>query len=183
MPLLPDLEPTDKVLHAFSKFNTGVERPMLSLLQQTLRAPESPLTVADRELLAAYSAGLTECDYCRGLHGAIALELGVPIGTLETLLYDIERAPVEPALKPLFAYVRKLTKTPEDLTDKDADTVFAAGWSSRALYDVVAITSVMGLMTRFVEGLGLRAIPEHFAEEGRLLAAHGYEVADIFRLK
>ena len=54
MPLLPSLGPEDKVPHAFAKFNTGIERPIIDMHQILMRSDDSPFTIAQRELLAAF---------------------------------------------------------------------------------------------------------------------------------
>jgi hypothetical protein len=60
------------------------------------------------------------------------------------------------------------------MTQADADSVFTAGWSERALYDAVQICCLYNFMNRFVEGLGLTPIPEKFDGEGALIKNGGY---------
>jgi hypothetical protein len=76
---------------------------------------------------------------------------------------------------PVLHYIRKLTLTPTKMTQADADAVFAAGWSERALYDAVQICCLYNFMNRFVEGLGLSPIPDQFAMEGRMIREGGYK--------
>jgi AhpD family alkylhydroperoxidase len=52
-------------------------RPLLDYHQALLRGP-SPLSVADRELIAAHVSGLTACRYCRGVRTATAGRSGCP---------------------------------------------------------------------------------------------------------
>ena len=63
-------------------------------------------------------------------------------------------------LKPILAYVRKLTLTPAKMTESDAAAVYAAGWSENALFDAVQTCALFNFMNRIVEGAGVAAYPE-----------------------
>ena len=77
-------------------------------------------------------------------------------------------------LKPVLAYIRTLTLTPTRMTQKDADSVYKAGWDERALYDAVQICCLYNFMNRFVEGLGLMPRPDQFEMEGKMIKEGGY---------
>jgi uncharacterized peroxidase-related enzyme len=95
-----------------------------------MRGP-SPLSVAERELLAAYVSGLNACQYCHGVHSVTAKEFGVPEGLLRELLEDATQAPVDARMLAILAYVKKLTLTPSRMSQEDADAVLAAGWTEQ----------------------------------------------------
>jgi len=86
------------------------------------------------------------------------------------LVGDLAGAPVDERMRPVLAFARKLTQTPSRMTQADADAVLAAGWDERAFYGIVRVTALFNFMNRFVEGLGLDAIPEHFAATGERIA-------------
>jgi len=175
MPFFPSIGDEDKVPHAFAKFNTGIERPMIELHQILMRSEDSPFSIGQRELLAAFVSGSNACKYCTGAHTATAMEFGVEETLISSLIDDIDTADVEENMKPIFKYMRKLTLEPTKMVQADADAVFNAGWSERALYDAVIICCTWNFMNRFVEGLGLSVIPEQFAMEGKMLHA-GYDM-------
>ena len=183
MPFFPSLNHEDKVPHAWAKFNTGIERPMIDLHQKLMRNEDSPFTVAQRELFAAFVSGTNACKYCAGAHSATAKQFGVEEDVIVSLLNDIETAPVDDNLKPIYKFLRKLTLDPTRMTQADADQVFEAGWSERALYDAVIICCTWSFMNRFVEGLGLSVIPEQFEMEGKMLFAGYDKIFDHFELK
>ena len=174
MPFLPSLDHADKVPHVLAKFNTGTGRPLIEYHEALLRG-ESPFTVPERELMAAYVSGVNACQYCHGAHTAAAKEFGVPEELISELLRDVSTAPVEPRLVPVLHYLRKLTLTPTRMSQADAAAVFEAGWSERALYDAIQICCLYNFMNRFVEGLGLTPIPEQFAMEGKLIKDGSYK--------
>jgi hypothetical protein len=61
------------------------------------------------------------------------------------------------------------------MTQADADAVYAAGWSERAVYDAIQIGCLYNFMNRFVEGIGLTPIPGQFDLEGRMIKEGGYK--------
>jgi uncharacterized peroxidase-related enzyme len=147
--------------------------PLLEFHQALLRG-ESPFTVQERELMAAFVSGVNACRYCYGAHSSVAKLYGVPERLMTDLLQDVHTAGVDEKLKPVLAYIRKLTLTPTQMTQADADAVLAAGWSEQALYDAVQVCCLYNFMNRFVEGLGLTPIPEQFDMEGQMIKQGGY---------
>ncbi|MGH3235669.1 MAG: carboxymuconolactone decarboxylase family protein, partial [Streptosporangiaceae bacterium] len=141
--------------------------------QALLRGP-SPLSVAERELIAAYVSGLNACRYCRGVHAATAEAFGIGEGTLAALLADVSSAPVPERMKPLLRYAGKLTLSPAKISPADAGAVLDAGWAEQALHDTVAVCGLFNLMNRLVEGLGITAGEAYFAAAARRLAGTGY---------
>ena len=183
MPFLPSLEYEDKVPHAMAKFQNGTQRPIM-LFHQALLRGESEFTVKERELMAAYVSGINACQYCYGAHSAVADLYGVPKQLITDLVADSDQADVDDKLKPVLRYLRKLTLTLTRMTQADADAVYDAGWSEQALYDAVQVCCLYNFMNRFVEGLGLTPIPEHFGMEGQMILDGGYDgMLEAFDIK
>ena len=111
MPFLPSIQPEDKVPHVLAKFQNGTQIPLLDFHQALLREA-SDFSVQERELMAAFVSGVNSCRYCYGAHSAVAKLFGVEESLLTALLDDLEHAPVDPKLRPVFHYLRKLTLTP-----------------------------------------------------------------------
>src|ERR1700677_3871410 len=172
MSYLPSLPPEAVLVDVF-RSRPELYRPLIDYREVLLRGA-SPLSVAERELIAAYVSGLNECRYCHGVHSATAYAFGVPEATMAALLADVDSAPVEDRLKPLLAYARKLTLAPATLTDADAAAVQAAGWEEQALHDAVAICALFNMMNRLVEGLGIAGDTDYFALAADRLHAGGY---------
>ncbi len=172
MAYLPSL-PEDAVLLDVFRAYPQTARPLLDYHQALMRGP-SPLSVAERELIAAYVSGLNACRYCHGVHTATAQAFGINEGTLGALLADVGTAPVTERMKPLLEYVGKLTLTPAKITPADAGAVLAAGWQEQALHDAVAVCGLFNMMNRLVEGLGITAGEDYFAAAARRLTGTGY---------
>lgn len=153
MSRLPSLPERPTLAHVFRRFPAGA-RALLEYHDALLRGP-SPLSVAEREMIAAYVSALNACDYCLGAHRIIAELHGLEPALLERLAADPAAGGAPPKLRPLLAYARKLTQSPARMTDADAQAVYDAGWDEQALFDAVAVTALFNMMNRLVEGCGV----------------------------
>jgi uncharacterized peroxidase-related enzyme len=172
MSYFPSL-PADAGVRHILQLNKAVGRHLIEMHTALMRG-DSPLTPAQHELIAAYVSGLNGCEYCYGVHAETARAFGLEAGVLEKLLADLDTAPVDPRMRPILAYARKLTLTPARMTPADADAVFAAGWSERALHDAVLTTCLFNFMNRLLEGHGCKGSKALFALRGPALQAEGY---------
>jgi len=180
MPFLPSLPDDSTLLNVFQKY------PDLSIVvldyHERLMRGDSPLSRGERELIAAYASGLNACRYCHGVHSATAEAYGIESGLLESLIDDIDVAPVDERLKPILRYARKLTLEPAKMTQADADAVFAAGWDEDALYHAVCVCALFNYMNRLVEGMGIKAPENYFSEAALRIRDLGYgKMADRLR--
>ena len=116
----------------------------------------SPLSQGERELIATYVSSLNDCEYCRAAHLPSMQLHGIGQATVDGLITDLGNASVDPKMKPIFAFAKKLTLTPAALTQADADAVYAAGWDEEALHTVVAVTCRFNFMNRLVMAHGLK---------------------------
>ena len=153
MSLFPSLPETPHLADVYKKFPECV-KPLLDYHDLLLRG-ESPLTVAERELIAAYVSGLNACNFCFGAHKIYAEAFGVDETVIDALVTDIDSADVDEKLKPILRYVAKLKTLPPRLTDADAQAVYDAGWSERALFDAIQVAALFNYMNRIIEGTGV----------------------------
>jgi len=175
MPLFPSLPETPHLRDVFTAYPKNV-RPLLEYHELLLRG-ESPFSIGERELIAAFVSGLNSCTFCFGSHKIIASRFGVSEDMIDALVADIDTAPVDDKMKPVLRYVAKLTKLPTQLTRVDSQAVFDAGWSERALYDAVQVCAIFNFMNRIIEGTGVTfdyAENTDAAEELRSRENHSY---------
>jgi uncharacterized peroxidase-related enzyme len=125
-----------------------------STMSQVMMNGPSPLSQGEREMILAFAAGAAGCKFVYVAHSEVAYAWGIKQGVLDELMKDVATASVEPKLKPLLAYVRKLAATPSEMNQADGDAVFAAGWDEHALHDAIVITARAAFMQRLVEGHG-----------------------------
>jgi len=157
MPVFPSIEGEPALDKVFKRFPHTV-MPLLEYHDRLLR-DRSPLTVAERELIAAYVSGINACTYCHGAHVVAARAFGIDADVFEGLMADLESSAIDEKLKPLLAYVGKLTRTPAMMAQADADRVYAAGWDEKALFDAVSVCALFNFMNRIVEGSGTKSNP------------------------
>ena len=153
MSLFPSLPDTPHLADVFRSFPEHI-RPLLDYHDALLRG-DSPLSVAERELIAAYVSGLNACTFCFGAHKVMARAFGVEEALIDALVNDVDTAPVDAKLKPVLKYVAKLKTLPPRLTDADAQAVYEAGWSERALFDAIQVAALFNFMNRIIEGTGV----------------------------
>jgi len=130
-------------------------RAHFDLYVQAMHKP-SPLSRAEREMVATEVSRLNGCDYCLAHHNlglrrllpperhdaAEALREGDHTG-----LNDRERAMVE--------YARKLTLAPHDMEEGDVSALRAAGLDDRSILDLAQCIGYFNYVNRIVTGLGV----------------------------
>jgi len=157
---LPDDAGPGNVFSAYPE----IYGPWADTSQALMNGP-SPLTPGAREMIAAFVVGTAKCQYAYVAHCAAAYAWGIEDGLIDKLLADLETAPVEDRFRPLLAYTRKLTLTPTEVCQDDADAVFGAGWDEKALHDAIAVTARMNFMCRLVQGFGFTPMSADKAHE------------------
>jgi uncharacterized peroxidase-related enzyme len=172
MSFLRSLKPEAGLLQIFQAF-PETARPLLQYHEVLLRG-DSPFSAAERELIAAYVSGLNNCNYCRAVHSQTAVALGTRAELIGNLFANPQTDDVDPRMRPVLAFVRKLTLSPGKITAADVDSIFAAGWNDRALHDAVAICALFNLMNRLVNGLGVEALESYTKLAAQRLAGGGY---------
>lgn len=155
------------------KFNKPAGRALVEYHLAILRQP-SPLSVGERELIAAYVSSLNACQYCAGVHTVTAEAFGLPEGLITHMVDDLEAAEIDEKLRPIMRYVRKLTLEPAKMVDGDAQAVFAAGWDEQALHDAVCVCCLFNFMNRLLEGHGIKSSKELYQDRGQRLKDGGY---------
>jgi uncharacterized peroxidase-related enzyme len=128
---------------------------LLFKLLEDIKSSCSPLNRSMRELIITYTSGLNQCDFCYNTHKAVSEQLGIDEKVFDQLKTDIDSAKVDERLKPVLRYVKKLTLTPDRITQADAQQIFDAGWDENVFLDVIFLCAVVNCMNRFVSGIGI----------------------------
>jgi len=167
MPFFPSLPDDAGIGHLFN-IKPG-HREGFGKFSDAVMRDDSVFSIAERELIAAFTSALNSCDYCYDGHSAIARQHGVEEGIFDSLLDDIDMAPVDDKLKPILRFVRKLTLEPYKMVQADADAVYTAGWDEEALADAIWISARFSMMNRLSLGHGLNADPAAFEARAKAM--------------
>ena len=128
---------------------------LLFKLLEDIKSGFSPLSKEMRELIITYISGLNHCEFFYNAHKKAAIELGIDEAVFDQLQTDISGANVDKKLKPLLQYIKKLTLTPDQITQTDVQRIFDAGWDEQALLDSVGLCAIVNCVNRFVTGIGI----------------------------
>jgi uncharacterized peroxidase-related enzyme len=142
LPDSPDLWDVIKAREDLWKFT-------IPAAENIMRGP-SPLSLAERELIASYVSGLNACSYCFDAHSATARALGFSKEVTESLLTDPTSAPIDEKLKPILSFARKLTIEPSKIIKSDIQAMSNAGWDDDAISSVIAVVSWFNFVNRWV---------------------------------
>lgn len=115
---------------------------------------ESEFTDGEKELIGAYFSAMNGCTHCYTAHYPVAVAYGINPKLFEDIMQDIETAPVDDKLKPVLSYIRKLAREPYKMLQSDVDAILAAGWSEKAVTDIVMMCGLFGFMNNMMHGYG-----------------------------
>lgn len=146
-------------------------------LAQVLLRGESPLTPAERELIATYVSHRNGCVFCTNSHAAAArslLQNDAPI--VDALLADMETAPLSEKLKALLRIAGKVQVLGKEVQQEDIDAAKQLGATDRDLHDTVLIAATFSMFNRYVDGLASLTPQDPAAYEpmGKRMAEFGY---------
>ena len=150
LPSSPDLTNIAAMLGKYPR--RGI---LLFKLLDDIKSSCSPLNRSMRELIITYTSGLNHCDFCYNTHKTASEQLGIDEQVFNQLKTDIDSAQVDEKLKPVLRYVKKLTLTPDRITQADAQQIFDAGWDENVFLDFIFLSAVINCMNRLMSGIGI----------------------------
>jgi uncharacterized peroxidase-related enzyme len=135
----------------------------------------SPLSSGLRELIAAYTSYVNECEFCTKSHVAIAAELLGSEDLVWSALRDLEGSPLSEKEKALLRYVAKVTRNLPSVTEGDAQTLRNAGWTDADIYYALTVCSLFNFYNRWVTASGVHAVShEGHRVRAKVMAQNGY---------
>ena len=152
---------------------------LLYELAQVLLRDESPLTSAERELIATHVSSRNECVFCMSSHAAAARELfGDERDVVDCVLKDVSTAPLTPKMKALLNIAGKVQLNGKQVTPKDIEQARLHGANDRDLHDTVLIAATFSMFNRYVDGLAslTPTDPKAYEEMGKRMSSFGYVV-------
>ena len=145
-------------------------------LAEVLLRGESPLSQAERELIAAYVSSRNECMFCMSSHAAAARCLyGEDDTTVDEVLKDMRQANISPKMKALLNIAGKVQILGKEVKIEDIEAARAEGATDKELHDTVLIAASFSMFNRYVDGLAslTPTDPEAYKEMGKRMV-QGY---------
>ncbi|MET0244188.1 MAG: peroxidase-related enzyme [Flavitalea sp.] len=159
-------------------FRPETGKYLYELAQVLLRGP-SPLTEAEREIIATYVSSRNECKFCMSSHAAAARALlGKDEQLMDDVLNDYQSADISDKMKALLNIAGKVQILGKEVKQEDIDAARAVGANDLDIHDTVLIAATFSMYNRYVDGLASLTPPnrEDYVEMGKRLAEKGYSV-------
>lgn len=147
------------------------------LAQTVLWDPNfSTLLPAERELLAAHTSRINQCEFCYRSHRAFAeAYLGKEA---VSLIIDDGNFEANDKLRGLFGLVYLVTRTPNALCPADVEALKnTTPVTDKEIHDTILIASMFNMYNRYVSGCGVakqELTDEYYDNVAKRLAAGGY---------
>jgi uncharacterized peroxidase-related enzyme len=149
----------------------------LYALAQVLLRGESPLSEAERELIAAYVSSRNDCMFCMSSHAAAARYLYKDKKqVVDGVLKDYQGAAVSDKMKTLLHIAGRVQQNGKAVSENDIAQARKQGATDRDIHDTVLIAATFCMFNRYVDGLAslTPTDPVAYEEMGKRLGEKGY---------
>lgn len=163
-------------IRSLALFRPETAGPLYKLAQVLLRGP-SPLSPAERELIAAHVSTRNGCVFCASSHAAAARELfGQDREVVDVVLASGTTAELSPKMNALLVIAGQVQRSGSAVRAEAVAAARAHGADDRAIHDTVLIAATFCMFNRYVDGLDTLTPtdPQAYAEMGRRLSSAGY---------
>lgn len=147
----------------------------LAALSHALMHEESPISPGLRELIAAYTSSLNECEFCMKAHAAVAAKLLNDEDLVWSVIRDLESSKIDDKQKALLRFISKVTLAPASILAADTIALNAAGWDDAAIFYAISACALFNFYNRWVLASGVHSVSdEAFKRHASRMAAVGY---------
>lgn len=157
-------------------FRPETGKHLYELAQVLLRGP-SPLSAAERELIATHVSARNNCMFCMSSHAAAARELFEDKRDLVDCVLHNQPSPfLSDKMKALLNIAGKVQQNGKLVTDEDVLEARKHGAVDRDIHDTVLIAATFSMFNRYVDGLAslTPTDPKEYEPMGKRLATLGY---------
>ena len=164
-------------------FRPDTGKHLYDLAHVLLREP-SPLSSAERELIAAYVSSRNNCTFCMSSHAAAARELyGDERDIVDCTIENVLEAPLSEKMKALLNIAAKVARSGKDVTTGDVENARKHGAGDRDIHDTVLIAAAFCMFNRYVDGLATLTPtdPRAYDEMGKRMTTVGYVLPQVVK--
>jgi uncharacterized peroxidase-related enzyme len=135
----------------------------------------APLNSGLRELIAAYTSNLNQCEFCAKSHAAITAELLGGEDLVWGVFRDLEASSLPENEKALLRFVAKVTTDLASIAATDVERLREIGWADDAIYYTITICGLFNFYNRWVTASGVHAVShEGHRCRAKVMAQNGY---------
>lgn len=163
-------------IRSLAMFRPETGKPLYDLAQVLLRG-SSPLSAAERELIATHVSARNNCVFCMSSHAAAARELFEDKRELVDCLIHNQSTPLlSKKMKALLNIAGKVQQSGKLVTDEDVREARKHGAGDRDIHDTVLIAATFSMFNRYVDGLAslTPTDPKEYEQMGKRMATMGY---------
>jgi uncharacterized peroxidase-related enzyme len=147
----------------------------LARFSQEIMHEDAPISPAMRELIAAYTSSLNNCEFCMKAHAAVASHLFRDEALVWSVVRDLEGSIFPEKDKAILRFVGKVTLHSGSINEADIATLHRAGWDDASIYYAIAVCGLFNFYNRFVSANGVKPVSdEAFRRFGARMAENGY---------
>jgi uncharacterized peroxidase-related enzyme len=165
-------------IRSLFQFRPETSKPLCDLAEVLLRGP-SPLSSAERELIAAYVSHRNGCVFCMNSHAAAARYLFDEVKhVVDEILHDDHSDTLSPKMHALLDIAGKVQVSGKSVTPEDIDIARKAGANDTDIHDTVLIAASFSMFNRYVDGLA-SLTPEGeaaYEDMGKRMCEKGYHI-------
>lgn len=157
-------------------FRPETGKHLYDLAQVLLRDP-SPLSPAERELIATHVSARNNCTFCMSSHAAAARELFEDKReVVDCVIHNQSTSLLSDKMKALLNIAGKVQQSGQLVTDEDVVEARKHGAGDRDIHDTVLIAATFSMFNRYVDGLAslTPTDPKEYEPMGKRLATLGY---------
>jgi uncharacterized peroxidase-related enzyme len=165
---------TWNIWHLFA-FRPEMTQHLARFTQAVMREP-SPLSPGLRELIAAYTSYVNECESCTKAHVAVAAELLGSEDSVWTALPSLEASSLKEEEKGLLRFAQKVTSDLPSIAEADVNGLRALGWQDESIYYTITVCALFNFYNRWITASGVHTVSdEGHRLHGKVLAQKGYD--------
>lgn len=172
---LPDGVPG---IRSLALFRPETGKHLYQLVEVLLRGP-SPLSPAERELIATHVSARNNCTFCMSSHAAAARELYGDRDDIVDCVINNQPSPLlSEKMRALLNIAGKVQLSGKLVTDDDISEARKHGAGDRDIHDAVLIAATFSMFNRYVDGLDTLTPTDlkEYEAMGKRLATIGYVV-------
>lgn len=132
-------------------------------LYNNLMLGDSELSRLDRELIAVAVSARSRCYYCLVSHGQAVREMSGNPALGEAVAMNYRVADLSARQRAMLDFCVALTDRPEAVVEQDRQTLRDAGFSDRAIWDIVATAAFYAMSNRLAIGVEMVPNSEYHA--------------------